>query len=141
MIIANLVDGTGNDYRAKVTARGQLIVAPLDYSNSYSVSATVINTAYNFVGPIAGKRFVITGILLNADNSVGTNPGATVVVYEATSSTSTTATKTILSVELLKQTNRDITGLNILSTEGVWIHLKTSDNNINATLLGYYIDA
>lgn len=141
MINANIIDGKGDDYKVKVTSRGQLITAPLDFSDAYSVSATVINTAYNFVTPKIGFRFVITDILLNADNSVGTTPGATVVLYEAASLTSTTATKTILSIELVKQTNRDITGLNLIVSEGVWLNIKTDDNNINATVLGYFVEA
>lgn len=141
MINANIIDGTGNDYMVKVTSRGQLVTAPLDFSDAHSVSATVINTAYNFVKPKSGKRFVITDILLNADNAVGTNPGATVVLYETDSLTSTTPTKTILSIELIKQTNRDITGLNLIVTEGVWLNIKTNDNNINATVLGYFVEA
>lgn len=141
MIDANIIDGKGRNYKVKVNSRGQLIVGPLDFSSAYSVSAAVINTAYNFVGPKVGKRFVITDILLNANNGVGSAVGATVVIYEATSLTSTTVSKTILSIELVKQTNRDITGLNLISSEGVWINIKTDDNTINATLMGYYIDA
>jgi len=139
MLNTNII-GTENGVAAKVTDRGQLVVATIEYSEAYTVSATVINTAYNFIGPKAGKRFVITAILLNADKSVSATNGAVIVIYEATSATSTTASKTILSIELLKQVNRDITGLNLIVSEGVWLSIKTDDNNINATILGYYID-
>jgi hypothetical protein len=66
---------------------------------------------------------------------------ATVDVYEADSATETTVTKSILAIEMLKNTARDITGLNLIVTEGKWVNIKTNDNTIFATLMGYYVDA
>ena len=137
---AIIKDGRGTGNKAKVTSQGQLVVAPLDFSSAYAVTASVINTAYNFVGPIAAKQFVITDLLLYADKNVGAGD-ASIQVYEASSSTSTTEDKTIINIEMLKQTSRDINGMNLIVSKGKWVNIKTNDNNVYATLMGYYIDA
>lgn len=130
----------GNGYAAKITSRGQLVTSPLDYSESYAVTAAVINTGYNFITPKTGMRFVITAILLTTDKNVGAT-GASITVYEGSSATTATVDREILTVEMLKQTSRDITGLNLITTEGKWLNVKTDDNNLYATVLGYYIEA
>ena len=135
-----LEDGSGTGTTATITSRGELVVGNIAHSSSYSVEATVINTAYNFVGPLAGKRFVITDILLASDRNIGNN-GADIDVYEATASDSITVSKEILGMELLKNSFRDLTGLNLIASEGVWVNVKTNDNNIFATLMGYYVTA
>ncbi len=134
--------GSGNAFEVTVSPRGQLATGPLEFSEAFAVSANATNTAFNFTTPISGRLFVITGILLDADKNVSPSTAATVVIYEALAVDTATVTKTILSVEMIKNTNRSITGLNlIISTEGRWVNLKTTDASINATLLGYYVDA
>lgn len=135
-----LRDGKGNGGEACITTRNQLVVAPLDFSTAYPVTANVINTAFNFVPPVASKRFVVTDILLYANKGVGASD-ATVDVYEATSATESTIDKSILAIEMLKQSSRDLTGLNLLISEGKWLNIKTDDNTIFATVMGYYVDA
>lgn len=135
-----LSDGFGNGITAGVSSRGQLVTGPLDFSTAYAVTASVDDTAYNFVPPKSGKRFVITDILLYANKGVGV-ADATVAVYEADSATSTAVTKSILAIEMLKQTARDITGLNLIVSEGKWVNIKTDDNTVFATMMGYYVSA
>ena len=139
-IIGTLEDGRGTQNKAKISSRGQLAVGPLDFSTAYSVEANVNDTAFNFVPPIAGQRFVITDILLYANKGVGAGD-ATVELYEATGDTVTTVTTVILNIEMLKQTSRDITGINLICTEGLWINIKTNDNTVFATIMGYYVEA
>lgn len=139
-ISTNIEDGSGSSNKAKVTNRGQLVTGPIDFSRAYSVDVDTINTAFNFVPPIAGKRFVITDILLYANRNVGVND-ATVEIYEATGATVTTVSTSILLAEMLKQSSRDITGINLIVSEGRWINIKTDDNSIFATVMGYYVDA
>ena len=136
----NIKDGKGGAGEACVTHRNQLVVAPLDFSTAYAVTASVINTAFNFVGPQSGKQFIITDILLYANKGVGANDAA-VDLYEATGDAETTVSKSILSIEMLKQTSRDISGLNLIVTAGRWVNIKTDDNTIFATIMGYYVDA
>jgi len=139
-IDVKIKDGKGSGSQACVTSRGQLVVAPLSFSTAYAVSATVVNTAYNFIEPVSGKQFVITDILLYANKGVGV-ADATVVLYAADSATTLTETKIILSIEMLKNSSRDITGLNLIMVEGRWLNIKTDDNTIFATVMGYYVNA
>jgi len=139
-IEVSLKDGEGSGGRAKVTSRGQVVTAPLDFSTFYNVTAGVINTAYNLVAPKTGKRFVITTIHLYANKNVGASD-ATVVLYESDSATSTTANETIINIEMLKQTHLILNGLNTLVTEGQWINVKTDDDDVFANIAGYFIDA
>ena len=66
-----IVDGSGSGASAKVTSRGELVTGHVSYSSAYAVTVDAINTGYNFVGPQAGKQFVITGIYLYANKNVG----------------------------------------------------------------------
>ena len=70
-IVVKLKDGKGCGFDAKVTKRGQLIVAPLEFSDPYFVYLDTINIAYNLIKPTAGKQFVITSILVNSNVNVG----------------------------------------------------------------------
>lgn len=139
-MIKTVLKSTGNGNEAIVTHRGQLVTAPLSFSEAYTATVNATGTAFVIAPAKVNKRFVITDILLDADKNVSANTAGTIDLYEATSSTSTTASKTILSIEMLKNTNRSITGLNLIVTENVWLNIKTSDATIYATILGYYVE-
>mgnify|MGYP003654919053 CR=1 FL=1 len=138
MIDAIIQDGFGSKHKAMVTQYGQLVVGALSYSTPIAHSMTAINTAYNFATPISGKRIVITDILMYANKGVGANDAA-VEIYEAAGDNETTVLKTIISTEMLKQTSRDFTGLNLIVSDGVWLNAKTDDNIIYMTIMYYYI--
>ena len=131
----------GKGGMALTTSRGQLVTAPLDYSTPYAVAVIVADTGYNFVSPIAGKRFVITDIILDANKNISATTPQAVVIYEAASATTATPSTTILTVEMIKNTNRIITGLNMITSTGKWINIKCEDTTINATIMGYYVSA
>ena len=133
-----LKDGHGDGYTQKVSKWGIAATGAIDFSVSYPVTASAINTAYNFVGPQAGKQFIVTDIMLYANKNVGAND-ATVEIYEADGVDSTTVYKSVLVTEMLKQTSRDFIGLNLLVTQGKWLNIKTDDNTIYASVLGYYV--
>lgn len=138
----NIEDGSGTSTTAKVSSRGQLVTGALDFSSAFTVTADVADTAFSLVPPITGKKFVITDLLIDAGKSVSASTAGTVEIYEATKVDETTIDKLILSIEMLKNTNRVITGINlIVASEGRWINLKTTDATVAATLLGYYVDA
>ena len=136
----SLLDGRSGG-AACITKRGQLVTSPIDFSESHAVTADAADTAFNFISPKAGKRFVITDILLDAGKSVSASTAGTIVIYESTTATGIVAAVEILTVEMLKNTNRVITGLNLISAEGNWISLQTTDATVFGTLLGYYVDA
>lgn len=129
---------TGGGGEATVTHAGQLHVAPYAYDEVVAIELTTINTAYNFYKPKVGYNFVITGILLGGDRNIGA-AGSLVEVYEATTADSLTVDKLILKVDLLKQSSRDILPMNVLVPGGLYINAKMDDNNIEATITGYYI--
>jgi hypothetical protein len=139
-VCVKLEDGSGTSSGAKITTRGQLVTAPLDYSKAYNATAGTANTAANLVVPVVGWQFVITSIHLYANKNVGAGD-ATVVLYEASASDTATVDTTIFTAEMVKQTSRDFTGLNLIVTVGKWINVKTDDDDVFATILGYYVEA
>ena len=139
MVKTTIQDGSGASYLAKVTENGQLVTAPISYSGPYTAEVSSVNTATTVALPRIGYRFVVTGILLDADKNVSASTAGTVVLYEGDSVDDVTGSKTILSIEMLKNTSRSITGLNLIITEGVWLSIKTTDATVFATILGYYL--
>jgi len=131
-------DGGGKGFGAKVSKWGIQATGPIEFSESYPVTASVANTAYNFISPIAGKQFIVTDILLYANKGVGA-ADATVEIYEADADNTTVVSKSVLLTEMLKQTSRDLIGLNLIVSPGKWLNIKTDDNTIFASVLGYYV--
>jgi hypothetical protein len=129
-----------NGGTAKVTKRNQLVTAPLEFSKFYTASVTVNDTAANLLWPRAGKRFVITEIILNSDRDVGVN-GAITKIFEAANDTTATVSTLIYEDEVAKQTRAVLTGLNIIVSEGVWVNVVADDVIVRANVAGYYIDA
>jgi len=136
-ISAQIVDGTGTTVKTKVTSIGQVVTAPYSYDEVSAGTLDVDNTAVNFFGPKTGQQFVLTVILLTANKNVTTD--CTVDIYAAATATATAITKSILNVEMLKNTSRDITGLNLVVAEGLYINGKTDDDDVFVTIMGYYI--
>jgi hypothetical protein len=139
-IDARLIDGTGTGKSVRVSEYGQLTVSPLDYSTVSSNKLEVANTAYSFVSPKAGHKIVITDILLYANKNVGAGD-ATVTIYTSDVGPSeTTVKETILETEMLKQTARDIVGVNFLvENKGRWVNAKTDDDDIFCQIGYYYV--
>ena len=135
----HLLDGTGTKSRACVTSIGQLVVAPFAYDDVVAKTTAVDNVPINFYPPRAGYQFVITSILLTADSNV---TGSSVIdVYEANDVADTVISKAILHIDLLKNNYRDITGMNIIVTEGKFVNLKADDTDVSAVITGYYVPA
>jgi len=140
--MAAAVNITDSDSRitAKVTKFGQLVVAPLAYSTPVVDTLNVINTAFNFIKPQQDHRIVITDIVISADRAVGVN-GADVQIYEAETAETTTIDTTILDLDMVKQTQLGLTGLNLLVPEGKFVNAKTDDVNILVTIMFYRVPA
>ena len=136
MAIPSHIVDPHNGLAARVTEFGQLVVAPIAYSTASSATLAIIDTAYNFIEPKGGHQIVITDVILTSDRLVGAN-GASVQLYTATSPISTDPSPVMLDIEMLKNTSRDLIGLNLLVTKGRWVNAKTNDNNIQITI-GYY---
>lgn len=127
----------GDGFGAVVTKNGQLVTAPVAYDQVKTISLNVDDAGFTFYAPRAGQQFVITAILLTADKNVTTD--CIVEIFESAAEDSNVVSESILLIEMLKNTGRDITGLNFLVSEGVYVNGKTDDNNVSATIMGYYI--
>ena len=125
-----------NGLAARVTEFGQLVVAPIAYSTPITGTLSVINTAVNFVEPKGNHQIIITDVILSSDKNVGVD-GAAVLVYCSDAIDSTTVVAGILEVNMLKNTARDLIGLNLIVGEGKWVNAKTDDATIEVTI-GYY---
>lgn len=132
-------DGRGTRQRVKVTSRGQLVAAPLEFSEIKSVVLDTINIPFSLVTPRSGKQFVITDLVLYADKNVGP-ADASLQIYAAQSLNGVVGVNPLISMELLKNQSIPLTGLNIITPEGVWINAVTNDNNVFINIAGYYID-
>ena len=140
MIDTKISDGSGGGHLARVTHAGELIIVRGNYDSTFNTAMTSINTAYNIVTPKSGFQFIVTGIVLNADKNVSATDGAIVELYEATSDTTTTASKTLLTLNIGKNTTVPLTGILIQTSKGVYVNAKTDDATVNITLLGYYLE-
>jgi len=127
-------------HMAGVSSNGELICSPLGYDESVFHDMTSINTAYNFYGARPGKQFVITNVVIFADRSISDNSSTEIVVYEATSDSTTTESKVLLQFGMGKLSVLAVPGLRLLVNEGLFVNGKTDDNNVNLTILGYYVD-
>jgi hypothetical protein len=135
-----IVDGKGTKSEAKVSGRGQLITAPIDYSTPQYNLLDTDDAGVTFFAPIADQLFVITDVIADADRNVGAT-GVTVQIYESNDRDSATVARTILQFDMVKQSSKIITGLNFVSSQtGRFINAKMDDNNVALTIAGYYID-
>ena len=141
MTLAVEIKDDDSDRRARVTQYGQLVTAPLAYSNPVANSLSIINTAFNFVEPQPGQSIIITDILASADKNVSATDPANVIVYESDGVSSLTNLRTLVQPQLIKSGNYLAIGLNLIVGEGRWINARTDDNNILLTILYYYVPA
>lgn len=135
----HITDGKGSKAQAKVTERGELIIAPISYSSPTFQEMTSVNTAYNFIKPKVGHEIVITSIIVNANKGVSSTDGALIEIYTANSDTSIVPIDDILTVQLVKNARQVLTGLNFKVASGVWINAVTDDATIFLTIAGFYL--
>jgi len=117
-----LINDPSTGSQTKVTTRGQLVVAPLDFSVPTSQCIPCACTAVNFFAATSGKVLVVTDIIVSS----GGGATQTIDIYEATSATSTTVAKQIFTLDLSARTVIPLTGLNWSLTQGVWLNAKSS---------------
>jgi hypothetical protein len=137
-VVTKIVNGSGTGDQATVSCRGQLVVGPLSFSESSSIKLETDDVPLNLFPPKSGFNFIVTDILLYANKNVGA-ADATVTIYESlVGPESATQTKVVLQTEMLKQTSRDLTGLNLEISTGNWLNAVTDDDDIFITVMGYY---
>ena len=122
---------------AKVTEFGQLVTSPIDYSVSSQIVANVDDLPYNLVGPEHGRSIIVTSIILTANKDVGVND-ATVTVYSSSTETSTTGAD-VFQIELARNGQLVLSGLNLKVESGLFLNVKTNDTTVYATVLYYRV--
>lgn len=134
------IEGAGSGKIANVSDNNELITRPFNYSEPEFQNMNVDDTAFNFFDPEAGKQFIITTVVLDADRNVGQD-GASVVIYEASADNSTVVDKTLFQFDIPKNGNRTMTNQLSKVNEGKFVNGKTNDNNVLGTIAGYYIES
>lgn len=122
-----------------VTKSGALVTSPIEFDETAYHKMALINTAYNFALPRAGKQFILTGFIAVSDKNITAD--ALVEIYEADSETSTTVLKELPKFTLTKNSNVSPTPLRTKVSPGVFVNAKTDDENIYLTMFGYYINS
>lgn len=135
------IEDPSTSNKAKVTARGQVVVSSISFSESFSITVDAINTAFNLVLPKENKNFVITDIILTGDKTISTVNDASIVVYEAPSLAETAPDNVLLDVDVARSSSLVMTGLNLITeTAAKFINIKSTEINVKATLMGYYVE-
>ena len=139
MTVGAVISDPKTSMEARVTAYGQLVTAPLAFSLPSQNTMAVDDQAYNFIVPKDGKKIIITDIILLGDRSIGVADASVVVYANTTGPDSTVVDETILAVDIAKNGQLVLTGLNLSPvTEGVWINAKSTDSSIGASIYYYY---
>jgi hypothetical protein len=120
----------------EVASTGAMVITPENDEIVFNELA-VANQAYNYYTPLAGSRFVLTGVVVGADKDVVAD--ATVVVYEATAPNTTTVSKVLFQFILLKNQQLVIPSFHILVSPDVWINGKTDDDDIHMSVIGHWL--
>lgn len=134
-----IVDGKGGGNSVCTTKRGELVINKADYSEAYQVDLLTKDIAYNFIGPKSGKRFVISDIIFSTNKTVGAN-GAEVLIYESSEPASLIVSKSLFKLVMPGKASFGH-ALNMIVSEGVWVNITTDDDDVFATLMGFYVDA
>lgn len=129
-----------NGQLVTVNEAGEIQVAQGAYDLAVFNELDTVNTAYNFYAPNGSKQFILTGFLIYGDKQVSSSTNATVVIYEADQPDTTTESRVLVQVEVGQNQSIPFPNIRILSSRGVYINAKTSDDDIHMTIFGHYVD-
>jgi hypothetical protein len=125
--------------RAKFNQLGQLETAPGEFDLPKFNSLAVNDQAYNYYTPIPSYQFIITGILAFATKDVADNTDTSIIIYEATTPSTATASKVILQFGMGQLTVLPMPGIRLLVSEGVYINAKVDDATVDLNLFGHFV--
>jgi hypothetical protein len=74
-----------------------------------------------------------------ADKQVSGSVSASLVFYEASSATSTTADRVLVQTAIVQDQIQFFHGVNILVNKGTYINAKVDDDDVHVTITGYYV--
>ena len=98
-----------NGKLVEVSESGELVTAPLHYSDPVFNLLDVNDQVYNFFRPKAGEQLIITGIDASANRNLTTQ--TQLDIYEATSATSGTISKQIRRWDIPKNGEKQAQGI------------------------------
>lgn len=139
IVIMDGAKGTGQ--YAGVSSAGELIVSAFGSLINQSVfqSLTSANAGINFFGPIPGKIFLISTIVMT------TTATAVVQIYETSTPSSAVVDKLLFKITLTStvQSATIFTlplpfGGRIPVSEGKYVNVQTDVATVNVNLIGYY---
>ena len=122
-----------------ITSRGAMVVAPYDYDLAEFNELGTADAGVNFYPPVTHKRFVITGLVAAGNLAIAANALATVIIYEASDTSTATADKVLLQFGVTRLQTLTISPLNIRVNEGKFVSAKTDDDDVFLTIMGYYV--
>jgi hypothetical protein len=126
--------------QVRINEAGELLTSDGPYDLAMFNELAEINTAYNFFGPNGREQFVITGFLMYGDKQVNASTNATVIIYEASASDSTTTDRVLVQVEVGQNQSIPFPNIRILCNKGVYVNGKTDDDDIHMTIFGHFVD-
>jgi len=115
-----------------------LAVGPAKPSTSFNATFGVDDTPVEIV-PGKCEAFCITGIILTGNKNISTSVDATVTIYQATADDLTTSLADILIVPIARSSQTALTNILLEVPAGYYIMGKTSDDDVLATILGFYV--
>lgn len=138
-IDVHIVGGKTNR-RADIAGSGHLVVGEHAFNETeFKLLDSTAATAFNFYKPKADEQFIIKGIIAQANRDVSNTVEATVIIFEASSLTDTSADKILLQFGLNRFAVLNAPPLNIIVNEGKFVNATTDDASILMTIMGYYI--
>lgn len=135
------IKDTATGYQARVSQYGELIIGKVDYSAPYYAQIAIAATPTKILDGVAGKKFVVTDVLIAANKNFATaTVSETVTIYEANPADLATNTKTFFKVDLLRNGRLVATGLNIITdTTRSLVGITPTSTEVDITIAGYYV--
>ena len=126
---------------AGISNEGEQYVSSRYYSKAYNVIINDISIAFEIVPAQAGKKFIITSMLLATSKTFGSATTAeTLNIYEASPADLATELGIIAQIDFLKNDRLVATSLNIAASDSVSIVASATDTDVNVTISGYYVN-
>ena len=139
-MIPVVITSREGDNKALVNEHGELVIGDIASSTAANQEMSVVDTAYNFIAPSAGKEIVLTGFTVWGNKNVSATVDATVVIYSnSVGPADRTQTEVLFKTEITKQDSLVVTGINLSPTsKGVWVNAETDDATVFLNIFYYY---
>ena len=123
---------------AEVDEQGKLVTGAGFFDETQYLELDVTNTAYNFFGPRGRSKFIVTGMILKADQGVSNTVDAEVVVYVAAAEDTLTVDKVVIQSAMTRGDLLPLFPLNVEIPQGKYLNAKTTDDDIHITIISHY---